>query len=94
MARKGFTVTSPKKLHRAPEKQDEDARTTANEIQIHKRMAICRRMKTSANSPTKSTAICSCPSHRDESMQTPIDSDRTYQIFKREADNTTVCIEV
>jgi len=27
-------------------------------------------------------------------MQNPIDSDRTYQIFKREADNTTVCIEV
>lgn len=27
-------------------------------------------------------------------MQTPIDSDRTYQIFKRETDNTTVCIEV
>ena len=27
-------------------------------------------------------------------MQTPISSDRTYQIFKREADNTTVCIEV
>lgn len=27
-------------------------------------------------------------------MQVPIDSDRTYQIFKREADNTTVCIEV
>jgi hypothetical protein len=27
-------------------------------------------------------------------MQTPLDSDRTYQIFKREADNTTVCIEV
>jgi len=27
-------------------------------------------------------------------MQSPIDSDRTYQIFKREADNTTVCIEV
>jgi len=27
-------------------------------------------------------------------MQTPIDSDRSYQIFKREADNTTVCIEV
>lgn len=27
-------------------------------------------------------------------MQTPIDNDRTYQIFKREADNTTVCIEV
>jgi hypothetical protein len=27
-------------------------------------------------------------------MQTPIDSDRTYQIFKREADNTTVCVEV
>ena len=26
-------------------------------------------------------------------MQSPIDSDRTYQIFKREADNTTVCIE-
>ena len=27
-------------------------------------------------------------------MQTPIDSDRSYQIFKREADNTTVCVEV
>jgi len=27
-------------------------------------------------------------------MQSPIDSDRTYQIFKREADNTTVCIEI
>jgi hypothetical protein len=27
-------------------------------------------------------------------MQSPIDSDRSYQIFKREADNTTVCIEV
>jgi len=27
-------------------------------------------------------------------MQTPIDSDRSYQIFKREADNTTVCIEI
>ena len=27
-------------------------------------------------------------------MQAPIDSDRTYQIFKREADNTTVCVEV
>jgi len=27
-------------------------------------------------------------------MQNPIDSDRTYQIFKRETDNTTVCIEV
>ena len=27
-------------------------------------------------------------------MQTPIDNDRTYQIFKREADNSTVCIEV
>jgi hypothetical protein len=27
-------------------------------------------------------------------MQTPIDSHRTYQIFKREAHNTTVCIEV
>ena len=27
-------------------------------------------------------------------MRNPIDSDRTYQIFKREADNTTVCIEV
>jgi len=27
-------------------------------------------------------------------MQTPIDSNRSYQIFKREADNTTVCIEV
>jgi len=27
-------------------------------------------------------------------MQTPINSDRTYQIFEREADNTTVCIEV
>ena len=26
-------------------------------------------------------------------MQQPIDSDRTYQIFKREADNTTVCVE-
>jgi hypothetical protein len=25
---------------------------------------------------------------------TPIDNDRTYQIFKREAHNTTVCIEV
>ena len=24
---------------------------------------------------------------------TNLDSDRTYQIFKREADNTTVCIE-
>jgi len=27
-------------------------------------------------------------------MPTPIDSDRSYQIFKREADNTTVCVEV
>ena len=27
-------------------------------------------------------------------MQSSIDSDRSYQIFKREADNTTVCIEV
>jgi len=27
-------------------------------------------------------------------MQSPIDSDRTYQIYKREADNTTVSIEV
>jgi hypothetical protein len=27
-------------------------------------------------------------------MQQPIDSDRSYQIFKREADNTTVCVEV
>jgi hypothetical protein len=27
-------------------------------------------------------------------MQSPIDSDRSYQIFKREADNITVCIEV
>lgn len=27
-------------------------------------------------------------------MQSPLDSDRSYQIFKREADNTTVCIEV
>jgi len=27
-------------------------------------------------------------------MQLPMDSDRTYQIFKREADNTTVCVEV
>lgn len=27
-------------------------------------------------------------------MQNPLDSDRTYQIFKREADNTTACIEV
>jgi len=27
-------------------------------------------------------------------MQTPLDSDRSYQIFKREADNTTVCVEV
>jgi hypothetical protein len=26
-------------------------------------------------------------------VQNPIDSDRSYQIFKREADNTTVCIE-
>ena len=27
-------------------------------------------------------------------MQNGLDSDRSYQIFKREADNTTVCIEV
>lgn len=27
-------------------------------------------------------------------MQPPFDSDRSYQIFKREADNTTVCVEV
>jgi len=27
-------------------------------------------------------------------MQNTLDSDRSYQIFKREADNTTVCIEV
>jgi len=27
-------------------------------------------------------------------MQSSLDSDRSYQIFKREADNTTVCIEV
>jgi hypothetical protein len=27
-------------------------------------------------------------------MQIPNDSDRSYQIFKREADNTTVCVEV
>jgi hypothetical protein len=27
-------------------------------------------------------------------MHTPLDSGRTYQIFKREADNTTVCVEV
>jgi hypothetical protein len=26
-------------------------------------------------------------------MQNALDSDRSYQIFKREADNTTVCIE-
>jgi hypothetical protein len=29
-----------------------------------------------------------------KAMQTPIESNRTYQIFKREADNTTVCVEV
>ena len=27
-------------------------------------------------------------------MNTSNDSDRSYQIFKREADNTTVCVEV
>jgi hypothetical protein len=27
-------------------------------------------------------------------MQNALDSDRSYQIFRREADNTTVCIEV
>lgn len=26
-------------------------------------------------------------------MTFPMDSDRTYQIFKRELDNTTVCVE-
>ena len=27
-------------------------------------------------------------------MRSSLDSDRSYQIFKREADNTTVCVEV
>jgi hypothetical protein len=27
-------------------------------------------------------------------MQTALDSDRSYQIFKREADNTTTCVEM